>query len=168
MGQFASIMGGGLLGAAGNVQQGEASAAAANYNAAIARQNAQQATTNAVMAGQAGEIQAYIQQQRTMQEVSGTKASQAASGVNVNVGSAVNVRAGQAETGALDALTIRANAAKQAYGYQVQNTNDLAQSNLDRAEAQNDETAGWLNAGSTLLGSAGKAAPYAPTGLGLS
>ncbi len=57
---------------------------------------------------------------KTRGQVGAIEASQAASNITVGSGSAVDVRSSAAEMGELDALTIRSNAEKQAYGYQTQ------------------------------------------------
>lgn len=148
---------GGLAGAVGQIQAGQAQAAADKYNATMARQNANVAKENATIAGQSGEAQAAIQQQKTRALVGSTKANQAASGIDVNTGSAVSVRTSEAELGGLDALTIRSNAAREAYGYRVQETNYKAQGELDEFAAKNAQEAGWVGGVSTLLGAAGTA-----------
>lgn len=47
------------------------------------------------------------------------RAALAASGVDVNAGNAVDIQADSAEMGELDALTIRTNAAREAWGFKV-------------------------------------------------
>lgn len=153
----ASIIGG-VVSAVGSIQQGQAAKQSADYNAKVASANAQQAKNNATMAANAGEEQAAIQSQKTKAAVGSTLANQAAGGIDVNSGSAVDVRSSEADLGQLDALTIRSNAAKEAYGYQTQASNFTAQSGLDTAEGKNAQATGNLGAISTFLGSAGSAA----------
>lgn len=155
-------IGAGLLGGAtsafGSIAQGQAQKSAAEYNAKIASENAAQAKQNAAIAGQSGAEQAAQQSLKTRAEVGAIKANQAAAGLDVNSGSAVDVRSSARELGELDALTVRSNAAKQAYGYQVQGINEQAQSNLDRFEGEQAETAGDIGAASDLLNSFGSSA----------
>lgn len=148
----------GLVGAGGAIMSGEAKSASAEYNAEVSARNKTQADRNAVIAGEAASEQTAIQSQKTRSTIGGIKANQAASGVDVNSGSAVDVRSSAAELGELDALTVRSNATKEAYGYTTQSANFGAQSELDKAEASNDETAGYLGAGTTLLSAAGTGA----------
>lgn len=148
----------GAVGAYGSIMQGQAAADAANYNAEVAKQNANIATQKAGIAGQTGEAQAAMQEQKTRATVGAIKAGQAASGLEVDTGSAVDVRSSAAELGQLDALTVRTNAAKEAYGYTTQATSDMAQSQLDKYEAATAGTAGAIGAGSSLLGGVGSAA----------
>jgi hypothetical protein len=153
-----SSLAGGALGAYGSYMQGQSAAAAARYNATIEKNNATIAKQNAAIAGEAGSFQAYQVGQKTRSEVGTIAANQAAGGIDVNKGSAVDVRSSAAELGELDALTVRSNAAREAYGYQTQADTHTAQSNLDLFEAANDQTAGTIGAASTFLGSAGSAA----------
>lgn len=146
-----------VVGAVGDVLGGQSQASAAKYNAAVAQMNKKAALTNATMVGEAGSEQAAIQSQKTRAEVGGIKANQAAGGVSVNSGSAVDTRVSAQELGKLDALTIRSNAAKEAYGYQTQAASFEAESQLDKAEASHDLEAGWIKGAGTLLGGAEEA-----------
>jgi hypothetical protein len=83
----------------------------------------------------------------------------AAAGVDVGFGSAVDVQADASFLGELDALTIRTNAAREAWGFQVQAENYRRQAEIDRKAARNQIAAGeqgasaarWQMA-STLVG----------------
>jgi len=145
----------GLLGAAtsavGLYQSGQAAKASGTYNAEVAKENAQIQTQNATWAGQEGEEQAAQKELETRSRVGAIESAQSANGVDVNSGSNLDVRSSAAELGELDALNIRANAARQAYGYQTSATSDVAQSNLDRFAGSNAQTAGDIGAGSTIL-----------------
>lgn len=141
-----------ITGALGAFEQGQSTASADKYNGQIALANSQIATRNAVQASEAGEIQAANSEMRTRANAGAIKTNQAASGVDVNKGSAVDVQQSEDQLGKLDALTIRSNAAKQAYGYETQSFSDTAQSELDKSAATNAATAGDIGAGSTLLG----------------
>lgn len=142
------------LSAYSSVQQGKQAATAANYNASVAANNAQIATQNATVAGQVGAEQTAIEQQKTRAAIGGIKAAQAASGIDVNSESAVDVRSSAEELGQLNAITVRSNAARTAYGYQTQAQSDTSQSQLDQQEAGYDKTAGYDKAATTLLGNA--------------
>lgn len=156
IGTIASIAGAGL-GAFGAIQSAHASSAAASYNAEVAANNAQIAKQNATWASQAGEQQAGMSAAKTRATVGAMEANQAASGVDIGSGSALDVRSSAKELGQLDAINIRANAARQAYGYDVQSSSFNSQSQLDRYEASQDTTAGYINAGSSILGGVGSA-----------
>lgn len=149
---------GGAIGAYGSYEQGQAAKSAANYNAQVATENSQVAKQNANIAGQAGDQQAGIKELENRVKLGSIKANQGASGVDINSGSAVKVQQSAAELGALDALTIRSNATKTAYGYEVQGQNETAQAQLDKYSGQTAQEAGNIGAASTFLGGVGNAA----------
>lgn len=144
----------------GAIEQSQASAASAGYNAKIAAQNAQLATQNAQFAGGQGEQNVGAEALKTKSQVSAITANQGASGVDVNTGSNVNVKQSAAEIGMLNALNIRSQAAQSAYGFQTQAVSDTAQSQLYRSQQSADKTAGYVNAFGDVLGGVGKAAAY--------
>lgn len=156
----AATIGATALSAVGAISQSRASAASAGYNAQVAQNNAQIATQNSQFAGAEGEQNVSASTAKTRALVGATLANQGASGVDVNSGSSVNVRESEAKIGALNALNIRSQAARSAYGYQVGATSDEAQAALLRSQKKNDITAGYLDAGATVLGGLGKASQY--------
>lgn len=149
---------GAVVGAVGNIITGQANAGAAGYNASVNRQNAVVARENAAIAGQAGAEQQFDAGIRDRNLVGNLKANEAAGGVDVNQGSAATTQGSAIEMGQLDAMTIRSNATKAAYGYEQQATSFEDQRNLDRFEKNNDATAGDISAGATFLGGVGSAA----------
>lgn len=157
-GSTAAGLGGSVISAYGQTQAAKAQSEAATYNAEVAGQNRQNALQNVNIIGQSGEAQTGIQSQQTRAKVGGILANQAASGIDVNSGSAVDVRSSADSLGELDALTVQSDAVRQAFGMQVQAENFQAQGNLDQYEAQADITAGTEEAAGTLLGGAGNAA----------
>ena|SRR5581483_4640823 len=153
-----SLVAGGLqtgMSMLGGMQQAQATAAADNFNAQVAAQNAKIARQQAVWITQAGEAQAAQQEMKTRATVGAIKAAEAASNIDVNSGSAVDVRSSAAELGQLDAITIRSNAAREAYGQQVAATGFTNQSNLDKFAAESASTAGDVGALGTFLGGVG-------------
>jgi hypothetical protein len=142
---------GGAVSAYGSYESGQATSAAEAYQAQVAANNAKVAQTNARLDIQAGETAATNQGLKTRAQVGTEKAGQGAGGIDVNTGSAVGVRAGSEEIGQLDALTIRSNAAKQAYGQLVTATSDTAQSQLATAESGQAAEAGDIGAAGSLL-----------------
>ncbi len=151
---------GGGLGAIGSIQQGVAASKADKYNAQVAQQNAALATQNAALEGAIGEANVGLAGLKTQQQVGAIKATQAGRGVDVNTGSAKAVQTSQAETGMLDAANIRSNAARQAYGFEVQATGFENDANLDKANAGKDMTAGVMNAGTALTKAGGEISEY--------
>lgn len=148
-----AAVGGGLQFGA-QVAGGYAKSEAAAYQSQVAANNAKIAQQDATLDIQAGEVAAVNRGLKTRAMVGQQKAAQGASGIDVNSGSAVDVRAGTEELGMLDALTIRSDASKRAYARQVQAASDTAQSQLLQAESENDITQGWLSGAGTLLSSA--------------
>lgn len=156
-GAIAGIIGAGI-GAVGAYKSGQAAKASGEYNSEVAANNATIAQQNATLAAQEGNAAVEQSQLKTRAQVGGILANQAAAGVDVNKGSAVDVRSSAAELGELSALNIRSSAARQAYGYNVQATNDTAQSQLDKSQGDNAATAGDIGAGATIISGVGSAA----------
>src|ERR1700735_4280727 len=134
VGLVASLVGS-VVNASGQQEQAQAQAEAAAYQAQVAQNNAAIAQSNAKLDIQAGETAAVNQGLKTRAAVGAIKANQGASGVDPNTGSASAVQAGQREVGYLDALTLRSDAAKKAYGQEVTATSETAQAGLDTLES---------------------------------
>lgn len=139
----------------GAVSTSEAQASEAKYQSRVADNNAIIAQQNASWAAQAGNAQAEQKQLQTRAKVGGIVAAEAASGLDVNSGTALDVRSSASELGELDAINIRSNAARTAYGYNVQSTSDQNQSQLDNFAASSDITSGEIKAGSSAIGAFG-------------
>src|SRR5712664_1002145 len=140
------VVAAGVTGAAGSIFGGQASSAAYNYQAGVAQMNAQIAKQNAAYETALGEVQAQQQGMKTRATIAQTRATQGASGLDVNTGSAASVRESEFQLGGYDQQVIRAGAARRAYGFEVEATGDIAQANLDRMAARNAENAGMLKA----------------------
>ena len=136
-----ATLAGGVVSGIGAERQNEAMANAANYNAAVAR-NA------ATFAQQQGEVSAQANDRRTAALIGRQRAVYAAGNLDVNTGSPLDIQADTAQVGRLNSLTIRNNAAREAYGYE-------AGANLDVAAAQNYQTAGDTAMLGSLIGTAG-------------
>lgn len=146
------------LQAAGQISQGRAASEAASYSAQVAENNAKIATQNARMAGAEGDQNTAAAELKNKAQMGSILAAQGANGVDVNSGSAVAVRQSAAELGQLNASNIRANAARQAYGYETQAAADTGQAAVDRSTAKNDMTGGLISGAGSLLSGAGSAA----------
>lgn len=154
------IMAGGGLNAVGAIQQGNAAAAAAGYNAKIAANNAQLATQNAqweLAIGEAKVGEAGIQAEQTAGKI---KAAQAANGVDVNTGSAKTVQESEAKMNMLNIANIRADASRKAYGFETEAASETAQSQLDRMEQSSDRTGGFLRGLGDIIGAGASAQEY--------
>src|SRR5512138_814564 len=98
-------------------KQGEAQQRSAESQAELLDFNAHVADLQAQDATERG-AQAESQLRQKIRSTIGTQRTQfAASGVDVGYGSAVDTQADAATLGELDALTIRQNAAREAWGY---------------------------------------------------
>jgi hypothetical protein len=142
--------------AAGSLQKGFASSSADNYNAKIASTNAAIAMQDAQFAGAEGNIQVGNEEIKNKATMGTIKANQAASGIDVNSGSAAKVQESQAEIGQLNAMTIRSEAARKAYGFETQAAQFKGQESLDKSAAKNDILAGVTNTTSGLLSQGSK------------
>lgn len=141
-----------IQGFMGQKAQAKAAANQAKYNSAVAENNALIAQRNASLAAQEGNAALETQLMENRAKIGAIKAAQAASGVNINTGSAVDVRSSAAETGQLSALNIRSNAIRKAYGYQQDAADYKTQAGLYDTQAHNEKVAGNINARTTLLG----------------
>jgi len=142
------------LGAAGTIAGGEAQAKTAAYQAAIAQNNAIAAGQKAAYADAAGESNAQTQALKNRSQVGQIKAGQAGNGIDVNTGSAADVRISQEQEGDLSTANVLNNAGLQAYGYRTAATSDVAQASLDEATAAEAPKAADLAAAGGLLGQA--------------
>jgi hypothetical protein len=121
------------------------SMASANYNAQVARNNQIVANQNASIALQKGQEEEEVSRLQSGRVMGNLIAAAGASGVNPNEGSALNVRSSIAETGELDALTIRYNANLAAQKLKYQAAQFGSQAQLDTAQGE------W-GAASSILG----------------
>lgn len=140
--------------ASGQIAQGNAANEMAQYRAQVAKNNAKLAEGDASYAIQAGKLESYNQGMKNAAHLGNVKASQAASGVDVNRGSAVDVRSGEAATGAQEQQNIESNADRKAYGYRRQSADYTAEAGLDERGGYNAQVAARNEAGSTVLGAA--------------
>lgn len=139
---------------AGELEQAasESAAGISDYNAHVAELQAADAVTRGQL-----EEQRYRTQVRGI--VAGQRAGLAGANVDVNSGSALDVAADAATLGELDALTIRTNAARQAWGFQVQAVDDRNRAKVTRqtgvaqaAAGREREAASKVAAVGTILG----------------
>lgn len=152
---------GAVTGAVGAEQTAAAQQKAASYQSQVAANNQALANQAAQQTTAAGESQVATQELKTRADIGAIESAQAASNVNVNSGSAVDVRSSAASLGQLNALNIRTTAEQQAYTQQVQGTSYGAQSGLYQQEANQAPIAGAIGANSSLLsGSNGVANQY--------
>lgn len=155
-------LGASALSGLGSLASGMANEKSAKYNAAIAANNAQIASQNATTSMQEGEANAAAASMASKAKIGGILANQGASGVDVNSGSSVDTRSSAAENGELNAINIRSQAARTAYGYETSGVNDKAEQSMDESQAAYAPIAGAIGAGTSLLsGAASVNSPWA-------
>ncbi len=145
---------GAVASAASTVMGGIAASNNANYQAQVARNNAQIAQQNANASMAAGAQKVQMEGMKNAAKMGAVKAAQAANGVDVNTGSNVDVQVGERQIGDLDEQQTQHNAQLQAYGYRTQASNFQAEAGLDQARADQAIPGSILSAGGGLLSSA--------------
>jgi hypothetical protein len=140
----------------GSINQANTQKGVLDYQAGLAANNALIAHYQQAQELQQGQIQENAQRMKTAALMGDQRTALAASGVDMGQGSASEILASSKYMGERDALTIRDNAARRAWGYGVNADNYNAESAAEKsaAGAISPFTAG---AGSLLAGSAGVA-----------
>jgi hypothetical protein len=151
-----------VIGAAGTIMQGQAAAGQASYQAQVARNNQIIAERNAVDAEKRGVID-EDKMRRRVASIAGTQRAQlAGQGSVLDEGSPLDIQMDTAGLGELDALTVRGNSEREAYGFRVQGMNQGAQAAL--YDSKTSTLGSWLSAGGSILG--GAAQGYKAFGFG--
>ena len=139
------------LGAVGQVQQANAAAAAARFNAQVAEMNARISDDNAQDALERGADEEQMHRRRVAEIQSRKLAGMAANGVDPGFGSPLQDLVDTRFLGDVDAMNIRSNAARENHNYRIQATNQRAQAEIYRMEGRSARTGGYLSAFGTLL-----------------
>src|SRR5258707_8988048 len=116
-GSMAASAAGGIVQGIGAKASGDAQAAAYRYKAGVALLNKQINEQNAAWSLEAGGIKGEEEGLRAGQEIGQTKVVQAASGIDVNTGSAEAVRDTQTKVAQFDQNVISWDASKTAWGF---------------------------------------------------
>lgn len=135
-------------------QQAEAQSASMKYQAQVAENNAKVADIQVQLTNEAGQGEEQAKRLNTAALIGHSRAVAAASGTDPNTGSNVDIIESEAQTGEIDALQIRSNTARRAFGYQVQGMSDRAQSQLDMAGAGFAESQGQFAMFNSILSGA--------------
>lgn len=109
------------------------------YQAAVADMNKEISEGNAHYSLEEGEVEAQEAGMKSRAELGEMIASQGASGLDVNVGSATKVRESMIDIGGYQQQIIRSSAAKKAYGYDVEAMQYGAQADIYRYTATENE-----------------------------
>lgn len=137
------------------IQQGKQAKATYEYQAKVAKKNAEIAQQNAGQERQSGIEEARLQRIKTLQTIGVQQTAMAANGIDIGSGTALDMIEDTAQMGELDALTIKYNSERNALNYEQQASNFLNQSNLDKMSAKNVSSASKINAISTGLNGIG-------------
>lgn len=154
---MALTIGSTIMGAAGQIQQGQATAAANNYNAKVAEMNAEISDRRAKDALERGALEEQKKRRENQQILGKQQAAMAANGVDLTFGSPLDVLVDTAVLGELDALTIRTNTNREEYDYRLQAANQRAGAEMNRGAAKSALTGSYMGAAGTVLTGAGKA-----------
>jgi len=133
----------------GQMNANAAQGAQANYMRDIALRNRQVSEWQAADAVSRGEVGVDAQNRKTAQVIGTQTAALAGQGTDLS-GSEQDILGDTAAAGKLDALTIRNNAAREAWGYKVQGVNMESNAALSAAKGQTS----MLGAGASLLSGA--------------
>lgn len=142
---MAALIGAGGLTAYGQQQSGRANQRLANQNGELAEAQAEDALVR-------GEQDATRRRIKTESQIGSQRARLAAQGVDVNVGSAAEVQAETAALSELDVVTIRNNAAREAWGYRTQASDYRARGQIARMEGTYDALGTLLTTGARAGG----------------
>ena len=149
---------GGIEGAKGAAQKADAQTAMYGYKAAVAQANQRVAAQNAQQAIQEGGVQAQFAGLRGAQEYGHLIGAQAASGLQLGTGSAGRVAASQRAGIQTGEATTAYDAARKAYGYQVQGMNFAGEAGLAAMGGQQAQAAKGYDVASVLGGTASSVA----------
>lgn len=144
-----------ILSAFGANQTGKATAAQYQYQAGVAKAKQAIDLQNRDYALATGDVQAENYGLHARNVMGKIRAGQGASGIDVGGASAVAVRQGQQMTTDRDLAQIRNNAARVAYGHEVEAAFDEAQSGAYLSASANVKKATGLNVAASLLSGAG-------------
>ncbi len=136
----------------------DAAQAQGAYQAAVANNNAIIAERMAVDAEDRGRNAEQEQRLRTRQLIGQQRVQFSANGVRLGDSGTINTEADAAAFGELDALTLRANAQREAYGYRTQGMNFQAEGALASAAGRNRASNLRTQAFGTALSTAGSVA----------
>jgi len=149
----------------GQLYQGSANAAAAEYNAEVNQQNAILADRRAKDAIERGQMEEERKKREATMLMKQQEGSMAASGLDTSFGSPLDIITSSYAAAQMDAAIIRANAEREAEDFGVQAQNQRSQSRMNRMTASSARTGALLGAAGTALdGGAGVFKYRAETG----
>lgn len=143
--------GGAGTSAFGALMGGKSQSQAYQYQAGVANLNQQIALQNRDYTLAVGDTEASRYGMQARQRMGAIRAGEGASGIDIGSGSKAAVQDSQQLVAGLDLTTIRNNTARKAYGFDVQASEDAAQSGLYSKAASDAETSGIIKAAGSLV-----------------
>lgn len=158
MGSLAMTAAGTGMSVLGSMKQSEAASASANYQAQVARNNQMVADWKAKDDLARGQVSEDQRRMKTSLQIATQRAALAGNGGDVNSGSSLDIVGDTAAAGEFDALTIRNNAQRAAFGDKVQASNFGADATLDTQRAAWADSMAPLGVGANILAGASSVA----------
>lgn len=152
-----SVLGGTLSGV-GQVTGGMAKSNMYKYQAGVARVNRDLKIRDAQHARYVGETEAQRIGMKSRFEQGQARATQAGRGFQVDAGTNADVIGSMAEISRHDQATTRANAARRAYGFEVEAAQQGTQAGMYERASSDAERTGWLGGLGSLVSTAGSVA----------
>ena len=146
------------INAFGAIQSGAAQSRMYQYQAGVAETNQKIALQNRDYALNVGETEAVRYGMGAAQRGAQLKTGMSASGMDIGSGSKADVQSSLKTVSGMDLGQIRNNAARKAYGYEVEAAQNTAQAGLYTRAASDAESAGGIKAFGSLVSGAGSVA----------
>lgn len=153
----AAVLIGAAISAYSMYSAGQNQSKVSSANADVARQNAAIENQNAIVAENQGADKAAQKIQQGRSANATLRASAGSNGLVADTGTLGELQDQNTSTSEFNALTSRNDAARQAWGYQVQGSNFTNQANIDDFSASTEKTDSYLNSGATLITGLGNA-----------
>lgn len=142
----------------GSYAQASAQRAQGDYQKKMFEMNARFANLNAEDAIKRGDKEASLVKNRARQMIGAQRSSMAAQGIAVDSGSAMDVQLDTASAGVQDAMTVRNNAWREAWGYRVQAQDLMHQGAMAKIAGRSAASQTLLTGGISAIGSFAKGA----------
>jgi hypothetical protein len=151
MGATAAVAGVGVASGMGSAYlQAESLKMQGEYQKSMFEMNAKMSSFQAEDAERRGRLEAKEYGKKIKATIGSQRASLAAQGIDVNSGTALDIQEDTAATGAIDQMTIKNNAYREAFGYKMQAMSDTFQGKYTalatKNAVRNTYIAGGLNA----------------------
>lgn len=145
------VIGGTVLGAAGDVMEGVQANKMAKYQAKVAEMNQQISEDNARRAIERSQVEQQESDMTSLAFLGAQEAMQGASGLSLGGGSQKLARKSAKTLGRLDALRIRQGGELEAHAHRTEGVNFGTQAAMAKQQGSNALLSGFINAGSTLM-----------------